>query len=241
MQTSPTAAQVSVPGFVDHHAHLLRDAAGVRLPADRAGGPGIPSSAWPRRGAARWTCSIRPRTLPDRPSMSGSPPPCARAAAAGLVEITEMGMRSWAYLDALAALQAAGPLPCRVRDLRRERPGRGVRPGRARRSPRRQRPLGAAGGVKFYADGWLVPRTCAPVPGLRRHGRQRRALHRRARARPPDRSRWPSGAGASRPTRSATGPCRPSSTPTTWSSTAMTRRWPRPRRASSTPACCRRS
>ncbi|HSR86120.1 MAG TPA: hypothetical protein VLM11_18235 [Streptosporangiaceae bacterium] len=29
MQARPTAAQVSVPGFVDHHAHLLRDAAGV--------------------------------------------------------------------------------------------------------------------------------------------------------------------------------------------------------------------
>ena len=32
MQTSPTVAQVSVPGFVDHHAHLLRDAAGVPFP-----------------------------------------------------------------------------------------------------------------------------------------------------------------------------------------------------------------
>lgn len=84
-----------------------------------------------------------------------------RAAAVGLVEITEMGLRSWAYLDALIARQANGPLPCRVRiyvasgladetiatelDARRADCGPWVR----------------LEGIKFYADGWLVPRTCA--------------------------------------------------------------------------------
>jgi hypothetical protein len=32
MQTTPPAAPVSVPGFTDHHAHQLRDAAGVAFP-----------------------------------------------------------------------------------------------------------------------------------------------------------------------------------------------------------------
>jgi hypothetical protein len=84
-----------------------------------------------------------------------------QAAATGLVEITEMGMRAWWYLDALAALEQAGPLPVRVRiylasgltedtsldelDARRSGAGRWV----------------SLDGVKFYADGWLGPRTCA--------------------------------------------------------------------------------
>ena len=94
------------------------------LPADAAGGQGHSTSAWPGRAEARWTCSIR---RPDvaRPALDGRlVAALERAAAAGLVEITEMGMRSWAYLDALAALagrrSAAVPGP----DLRGERPGR---------------------------------------------------------------------------------------------------------------------
>lgn len=39
----------------------------------------------------------------------------AKASAAGLVEVTEMGMRAWWYLDALALLQQEGPLAARVR------------------------------------------------------------------------------------------------------------------------------
>jgi hypothetical protein len=78
-----------------------------------------------------------------------------------LVEVTEMGVRSWAYLDALTVQQAARPLPCRVRvyvasgladetslaELDRRRAGCG--------------PWVRLEGIKFYADGWLVPRTCA--------------------------------------------------------------------------------
>lgn len=40
MQTSLAAALVSVPGFTDHHAHLLRDAAGVVFPTTGAGAQG---------------------------------------------------------------------------------------------------------------------------------------------------------------------------------------------------------
>ena len=84
-----------------------------------------------------------------------------RAAAAGLVEVTEMGMRSWAYLDVLTALQADGPLPCRVRiylasGLASECSAAELDARRASGGPWVQ-----LDGVKFYADGWLVPRTCA--------------------------------------------------------------------------------
>ena len=39
----------------------------------------------------------------------------AGAAEVGLVEVTEAGMHDWAYLEALLALRARGPLPVRVR------------------------------------------------------------------------------------------------------------------------------
>lgn len=71
MQTSSTAAQVSVPGFVDHHAHLLRDAAGVE-PRKRGSRSEISTSAWPSRDAARWMCSIHRESLPGRTSATGS-------------------------------------------------------------------------------------------------------------------------------------------------------------------------
>jgi predicted amidohydrolase YtcJ len=70
-------------------------------------------------------------------------------------------MRSWAYLEALTSAAAEGPLPVRVRiylasglasesdldelDVRRAECGPWLR----------------LEGVKFYADGWLGPRTCA--------------------------------------------------------------------------------
>ncbi len=83
------------------------------------------------------------------------------AAAAGLVEVTEMGMRSWAYLDALTALQATGPLPCRVRIYLAS--GLAAEASPAELDARRDEsgPWLRLDGVKFYADGWLVPRTCA--------------------------------------------------------------------------------
>jgi predicted amidohydrolase YtcJ len=92
-----------------------------------------------------------------------------RAAAAGLTEITEMGMRDWRYLDALDELQKAGhDLPVRVRIYLAS--GLAEEAGPAGADARRA----AAGagswvsldGVKFYADGWLGPRTCAMNHGF---------------------------------------------------------------------------
>jgi predicted amidohydrolase YtcJ len=157
-----------VPGFADGHCHLLKDSAGLEMlvaaPAVRAF-----HQAVARDGSTPMDV-LDP--MPDDPA-----PPhglaarlrggLARAAAAGLVEVTEMGVRGWGYLDALAALQAAGPLPARVRvylasGLAAEAAGADLA---ARRS-------GYAGpwvrveGVKFYADGWLGPRTCAVCRGF---------------------------------------------------------------------------
>jgi predicted amidohydrolase YtcJ len=160
MQSSPTVAQVAVPGFTDHHAHLLRESAGLRFPASpqavrefhhRVAGQGAspmdildPASDLKRPGL-------------DALLLAG----LQRAAAAGLVEVTEMGLRSWAYLDALASLQAAGPLPCRVRVYLAS--GLAAESTLAELDARRADcgPWVRLEGIKHYADGWLVPRTCA--------------------------------------------------------------------------------
>jgi predicted amidohydrolase YtcJ len=83
-----------------------------------------------------------------------------RAAAVGLVEVTEMGMRHWWYLDALASL-GQRPLPARVRIYLAS--GLAERSAFSELDARRADcgPWVRLEGVKFYADGWLVPRTCA--------------------------------------------------------------------------------
>jgi predicted amidohydrolase YtcJ len=182
-------APLTVPGFVDHHAHLLRESSGIGFPAGpgavrefheqvaRAGttpmdvlDPPLPQVTPGQALADRAAC----RGIRGFAGGTGGRPPgqaqslagrlvagLARAAAAGLVEVTEMGMRSWGFLDALAAAEQAGPLPARVRiylasgladeasldelDARRTDTGPWVR----------------LDGIKFYADGWLGPRTCA--------------------------------------------------------------------------------
>jgi predicted amidohydrolase YtcJ len=157
---SPTAAQVSVPGFTDHHAHLLRDAAGIAFPATAQAVREFHRSMADQGRSPMDVLDPRPDTghsgLAARLQAA-----LAGAAATGLVEITEMGMRGWAYLDALAALQAAGPLPCRVRIYLAS--GLADEASRAELEARRADcgPWLRLDGVKFYADGWLVPRTCA--------------------------------------------------------------------------------
>ncbi|HEU5417629.1 MAG TPA: amidohydrolase family protein [Streptosporangiaceae bacterium] len=156
-----TAPAVAVPGFADAHAHLLRESAGVGLAVGSA-----VVRAFHQRVAAE---ASTPMDVPD-PVPPGTLPEVAsrlaaglgRAAAAGLVEVTEMGMRDWRYLDALALLQDAGPLPARVRvylasGLAAETSPAGLNSRRAAIAG----PWVILDGVKFYADGWLGPRTCA--------------------------------------------------------------------------------
>ena len=143
------------PGFVDHHAHLLRVAAGDLPPYDLTE-PG---------SIADYHRSLRYRSLtpmdgvgppPDQPDlMAALGHELERAARLGLVQITEAGMTDWAYLDALIRLRERDDLPLRMRLL--------VASGLA--EPKTMRRTGddlvEIEGVKFYADGWLGPRTCA--------------------------------------------------------------------------------
>jgi predicted amidohydrolase YtcJ len=160
MQTAPVPQGVRVPGFTDHHAHLLRAFAGVGFPA-------TPQAVrdFHRKVSGQ---GRTPMDMPDPPAALERPGLSARiaaglatAAAAGLVEITEMGMRSWAYLDVLTELMAAGPLPVRVRIYLAS--GLAEEASMAELDARRAGcgPWLRLAGVKFYADGWLVPRTCA--------------------------------------------------------------------------------
>jgi predicted amidohydrolase YtcJ len=151
---------VAVAGFVDHHAHLLKDASGVPFP-------------WQGTTVREFHQQVaRDGSTPmDVAEPLGSEPigelaerlfkGLARAARAGLVEITEMGMRDWWYLDALTAIQQRGPLPLRVRIYLAS--GLAERTGLSELDARRSEagPWLRLDGVKFYADGWLVPRTCA--------------------------------------------------------------------------------
>jgi predicted amidohydrolase YtcJ len=162
---------VEIAGFVDQHTHLLKDAGGVGFPwqggtvrafherVARDGStpmdvgeppPGEPSPGEPSPGEQPATA------LSDRLYQA-----LAGAAETGLVEITEMGMRNWWYLDALDSLQQAGPLPVRVRVYLAS--GLAEQAGTAELSARRAAvgPWLRLDGIKFYADGWLVPRTCA--------------------------------------------------------------------------------
>jgi len=170
MQTNQA---VSVPGFTDHHAHLLRQAAlagrsanfGAPVTAAGSAPPSADVRAFHQSVAATGRTPmdvLDPAPDLQRPGLDerlhGA---LGTAAAAGLVEVTEMGLRSWTYLDALQSLQEAGPLPCRVRiylasGLTQEASLAELDARRADCGPWLQ-----LDGVKFYADGWLVPRTCA--------------------------------------------------------------------------------
>jgi predicted amidohydrolase YtcJ len=152
-------SDVAISGFVDHHTHLLAAAAGTPFP-------------WHGTTIRAFHQQVRrdggtPMDVPEPDSAVAWPERARllyhglnRAAAAGLVEVTEMGMRHWWYLDALAGL-GDRPLPARLRIYLAS--GLAERSGIAELDARRA----ACGawirleGVKFYADGWLVPRTCA--------------------------------------------------------------------------------
>lgn len=151
-------ATSAVPGFVDHHAHLLRSAAGVQFPQGSAA-----VRDFHLRVAAQHSTPMDVLDPPlGGPDLAGTlRSALATAAAGGLVEITEMGMRSWDYLEALTAAQEAGPLPVRVRVYLAS--GLAQEAGAAEIDARRADcgPWLRLDGIKFYADGWLGPRTCA--------------------------------------------------------------------------------
>lgn len=151
----------AVPGFVDAHTHLLKESGGVPF-------------AWAESTVAEFHRRVArdrstPMDVPEPPPSGSEPELAARlraglagAAAAGLVEVTEMGMCEWWYLNVLEALERqAGELPARVRIYLAS--GLAERAGLAEMDARR----GGTGnwvrldGVKFYSDGWLGPRTCA--------------------------------------------------------------------------------
>jgi predicted amidohydrolase YtcJ len=157
MQQS-AGAQVAVPGLTDNHAHLLRQAAGVRFPAGTDAVRAFHERV-ARAGSTPMDVLDPPPNEPGLPGLLIAG--LARAAAVGLVEITEMGMRGWDYLGALIAAQAAAALPVRVRiyvasGLAEESSPAEVDARRADCGPWLR-----LDGVKFYADGWLGPRTCA--------------------------------------------------------------------------------
>jgi predicted amidohydrolase YtcJ len=154
------SAAVAVPGFADAHSHLLAASADIAFPRQET------SVADFHRKVA--SAGGTPMDVPE------PPPPgprsamaarlragLARAAAAGLVETTEMGMRDWWYFDALALLQQAGPLPLRVRVYLAS--GLAEKTGMAEMAARASSagPWVSLDGVKYYADGWLGLRTCA--------------------------------------------------------------------------------
>jgi len=150
----------SGPGFVDHHTHLLRVAAGDFPPYDVRDPESV--AAYHRSIASRWSTPLDElRPLGPHPDLPGAlEAGLQRAADAGLVEITEAGMTDFKYLDALLDRRERGLLPVRVRIL--------VASGIAEphTMPRFGDPWLEVIGVKFYADGWLGPRTCALSHGF---------------------------------------------------------------------------
>ncbi len=151
---------IEMAGFADHHTHLLKMAAGVPWSWQ-----GTPIRDFHRRV---WRDGTTPMDIADPPN----PHPPAQladrlraglsmAAQAGLVEVTEMGMRDWSYLDALSADAVDKPLPTRLRIYLAS--GLAESASDAELDARRTDagPWISLDGIKFYADGWLVPRTCA--------------------------------------------------------------------------------
>lgn len=155
---------VALPGFVDHHAHALRVASGGPPPWGDATGV----RRYHEQCAARGATPVDDMEPVVGEDLAGRlERALVEAAALGICELWEAGLRDWACLDALLELRERGPLPLRVRLL--------VAAGLAEGGMR-----GRTGdawceveGVKFYADGWLGPRTCAVSRAFRDEGANR--------------------------------------------------------------------
>jgi predicted amidohydrolase YtcJ len=141
------------PGFVDHHTHLFWNAHGPE-PARRHASVAEMHRDVLERSSTPMDEAMKPLEVTDE--LRGDLERALHEARdLGLCEITEMGMRDWAYLDALRDLRQRDVLPCRVRIF--------VASGIAdlKRMARTGDPWLEVVGVKLYADGWVGPRTCA--------------------------------------------------------------------------------
>lgn len=145
------------PAFVDHHVHILNVAAGVVPPWDASD----PSSIgdFHRRVAAMGSTPMDEvhghSTAADLAASITEW--LGRARDMGIVSLTEAGMRDWTHWEALERLRADGPLPVGVQVLVASGCVDLARMAALRGDDQWLRILG----VKFYADGWLGPRTCA--------------------------------------------------------------------------------
>lgn len=146
------------PGFVDHHTHLLTVSAG-RSPSCCSGTTSEEIAAWHHVVLSRWSTPMDEPAAP-LPVHDGTRGAIERglhrARELGLVQVTEAGMEDWGYLEALLQIRARlGELPVRVRIF--------VASGIAepKRMARTGDPWLDLEGVKFYADGWIGPRTAA--------------------------------------------------------------------------------
>jgi predicted amidohydrolase YtcJ len=169
LPVSKPLGTVEVPGFVDAHTHLLKEAAGMPFP-------------WQETGVAEFHRDVArsggtPMDVLDPPLSGPLADVAARleaglatASGAGLVEVTEMGMCAWWYLDALNVLQQRGPLSARVRIYLAS--GLAEKTTWSELDERRASagPWVSLDGVKFYADGWIGPRTCALCRPFADHG-----------------------------------------------------------------------
>ncbi|HET7016476.1 MAG TPA: amidohydrolase family protein [Streptosporangiaceae bacterium] len=154
-------AGVTVGGFTDHHTHLLKTAAGAAYPWEGTTVREFHERVW-RDGST--PMDVGEPAFEDSTDVIASRlhEGLAMAASTGLVEITEMGMRGWGYLDALERLTKGDQqLPVRVRLYLAS--GLAQETGTAELAARRAStsPWIRLEGIKFYADGWLGPRTCA--------------------------------------------------------------------------------
>lgn len=151
---------MTVDGFVDHHVHLLRVAAGVKIRGSASTAAAI--ADYHRDVAARGSTPMdEPAGEPAADDLvAAMRDGLQKAADLGLVGVTEAGMSDWRHWDALVSLRSAegGSLPVDVRVLVASGAADLPRMAAARADSDDRL---AVTGVKFYADGWLGPRTCA--------------------------------------------------------------------------------
>lgn len=138
----------TIGAFVDHHAHVLAAAAGETLPEDLYG-----------HHAQLFAERLSPRDISYPPATQQFDDVFAqaleRAARYGIGLLTEAGMSHWEYWNALIRLRETNHIPLQLRIH--------VASGIAdlSRMQKTGDPQLEITGVKFYADGWLGPRSAA--------------------------------------------------------------------------------